>query len=155
MFLCYQEYLSQNRILGNRNCGSKIFSVSALISRQTFSVSWLCLSFDQSFISINMNDTLLQQLCNSDYRETEARCLALDDKVITERLKEANLSVFAHINGGKPINLDSFKTTMGKDWWCGSFSIQKVDNLFYQIWFGPQETTDFVLANGSWNFENN
>lgn len=44
---------------------------------------------------------------------------------------------------------------MGKSWRCGSFSIQRFDDLLYQIYFGTQETVDFVLNNGPWNFENN
>lgn len=43
---------------------------------------------------------------------------------------------------------------MGKVWRCGSFSIHRYDDLFYQIYFGTQETVDFVLTNGPWNFDN-
>lgn len=31
---------------------------------------------------------------------------------------------------------------------------KRLMNLFYQVFFGKQETVDFVLTNGPWNFEN-
>lgn len=56
---------------------------------------------------------------------------------------------------GKAINLDGFKAAMGKSWRCSSFSLQKIDDVFYQAFFGTQETLDFVLSHGPQNFDNN
>lgn len=65
------------------------------------------------------------------------------------------MSVLVHIHDGKAFNLDGFKMAMGRSWRCGSFSIQRLDNVFFQVFFGTQETVDFMTSNGPWNFENN
>lgn len=103
---------------------------------------------------MSMDDTILRRLCNVALGDHENTCLQLDDHDIDEGLKEDALSVFIHIHGGKHINLGGSKSAMGKAWRCGSFSIQRVDDLFYQIYFDTKEMVDFVLHNGPWNFEN-
>lgn len=101
-----------------------------------------------------MDDSIIRRLCNVAL-EDENIFLQLEDPDINEGLKEDDLSVLAHIHGGKSINFEGFKMAMGKAWQCGSFSIQRFDDMFYQIYFGTQETVDFVLNNGPWNFDNN
>lgn len=39
--------------------------------------------------------------------------------------------MLVHIHGGKQIDLEGFKIVIGKAWKCGSFSFQKVDDIFY------------------------
>lgn len=87
--------------------------------------------------------------------DEENNCLQLEDHEIDECLKDDALSVLVHIHGGKSINFEGFKIAMGKAGRCCSFSIQRFDDLFYHIYFGTQETVDFVLNNGPWNFDNN
>lgn len=101
-----------------------------------------------------MDESILQRLNNVDLQADEVACVVLDNQDIDEGLKEADLSVWVHLPGGKQLNLEGFKVAMGKAWQCGSFSIQKIDDRFYQVFFGTQETVDFVLNQGPWNFEN-
>lgn len=102
-----------------------------------------------------MDDSILQQLINVDLQEDESGCLVLDVQDIDDGLKEADLSILAHVHGGKSTHLEGFKGAMGRAWRCGSFSIQRVNDVYYQIFFGTQETVDYVLSQGPWNFENN
>lgn len=101
-----------------------------------------------------MDDSILKRLCSVDLNEQEHGCLALDNQDIIEGVKEDELSVLIHIPEGKPFNFEAFKIAMGKSWHCGSFSMQRFDEAFYQVFFGTQDTVDFVLTNGPWNFEN-
>lgn len=102
-----------------------------------------------------MDDTIVRRLGNVILEEDEINCLQLWDRDIDEGLKEDALSVLVHVYGGKLINFDGLKMAMGKSWRCRSFSIQRFDDLFYQIYFGTQDIVDFVLNNCPWNFENN
>lgn len=77
------------------------------------------------------------------------------DQDITDGLKEEDLSVLVHLHGGKSPNLEGFKTAMGQAWRCGSFFMQRLDDQYYQIFYGTQDTMDYVLSNGPWNFKNN
>lgn len=79
----------------------------------------------------------------------------LDDPDLTEGIKEGELSVLIHIHGGKSFKFDGFKLAMGRSWHCGSFSIQRLDDMFFQVFFSTQETVDFALSNGLWNFDKN
>lgn len=107
------------------------------------------------FLFAIMDETILDRLSNVDLHEEESGCIVLDDQDIQAGLQEADLSVLAHISGDRLLHLEGFKSAMGNAWKCGSFSMQRVDTVFYQIFFGTQDTVDFVLSNGPWNFENN
>lgn len=87
--------------------------------------------------------------------EDEGGCLTLADEDIIEGLKEEDLSVLAHLHGGKSPNLEGLKTTMGRVRCCGSFSMQQLDDNYYQIFSSVVDTVDYVLSNEPWNFENN
>lgn len=101
-----------------------------------------------SFLGWIRDDEILKKLSNVELHAAETTCLLLDDPDIQEGIQEDDLSVFIHLNGGRSFNLDGFKQAMGRSWRCGSFSLQRVNDLFFQIFFGTQETVDFVLANG-------
>lgn len=74
-----------------------------------------------------MDDFILHRLSNVDLQEEEVGCLILDAQDVDDGLKEVYLSILAHIHGDWDVHLEGFKTTMGKAWKCGSFSIQRVD----------------------------
>lgn len=101
-----------------------------------------------------MDESILRKLSSVELHEDERTCLRIDEPDIQEGLHEDALSILAHLHGGKPFNLTVFKTAMGRAWRCGSFSIQRFDDQFFQVFFGTQETVEFVLSQGPWNFEN-
>ena len=43
---------------------------------------------------------------------------------------------------------------MSKVWCCG-FDIQKIDEHFFQLFFGSDDIVNHALTAGPWNFENN
>lgn len=133
---------------------SLISTSLALCSRVWFSFVLTLLFFPSSCLLIAMDDSVIQCLCNVVLHEDENTCLHLDAGDIDEGLKEDALSVLVHITAGKLLNFEGFKAAMGKAWRCGSFSIQHFDEVYYQIFFGTQETVDFALNFGPWNFEN-
>lgn len=60
-----------------------------------------------------MDDSILQCLSNVDLQEEEYGCIVLDDQDIDDGLQEVDLSILAHIHGGRSINLEGFKETTG------------------------------------------
>lgn len=44
---------------------------------------------------------------------------------------------------------------MSKAWIFGDFTIIKIDEIFYQLFFIIQDVVDYVLNQGPWNFDNN
>lgn len=80
--------------------------------------------------------------------EGEAGCLSLESGDIREGLQEDDLSVLVWIHGGKSFHMEGFKTTMERSWHCGSFSIQRYDATFFQVFFALAETLEYVLHNG-------
>lgn len=99
-----------------------------------------------------MDNLILKCLCEVALHESESDNLLLDDSNIGEGIKEEDLSVFIHVCGNTSFNLEGFKTAMGKSWCCGSFSIQRFNEDFFQGFFGTQEIMDFALNHG--RFEN-
>lgn len=87
-------------------------------------------------------------------QEGEHSNVLLDDQDITEGLQEDELSVLIHLFSGKAFNFEGFKTAMGRAWRCGSFSIQRVDEQYYKIFFETGESVNFALKYRPWNFEN-
>lgn len=100
-----------------------------------------------------MDDAILSKLSTVELNETESVCLLLDDPDILEGIQEDDLSVFIHLYGCPSFNFDGFRKAMGRSWRCGSFSIQRFNDLFFKVFFDNQDTVDFVLSNGPWNFE--
>lgn len=101
-----------------------------------------------------MDESILQRLNTFDLGGEEFGRLDSDSEDICEGLLEHDLSVVARVHGGKKFNVDGFKVAMRRAWRCGSFSLQRMADDMFQIFFGTQDTVDFVLSNGSWSFEN-
>lgn len=81
--------------------------------------------------------------------------MILEEEDITEGLHVESLSIVACLHTGHLLNLDGFKTAVGKAWQCSLFSMQCLDDQLYQIFFALQEKVYYVLHNGPSNFENN
>lgn len=97
-----------------------------------------------------MDDSIFKRLCSVALTDHDRGCIAVEDRDISEGLLEYELSVLIHLPSGQDINFAGFKSAIGRSWRCGSFSLQRVDETFYQVFFGTSDTVNFVLENGPW-----
>lgn len=96
----------------------------------------------------------MSRLENVALRDFECDSVDVAEQDLADGIKERELSVFLHLHGFKSVTMDGFKVAMSRAWRCDPFSMQKIDDTFYQVFLGNQETVDFVLTHGPWNFEN-
>ena len=101
-----------------------------------------------------MDVVTLEQLAQFLIGDSEAPLIQLNPDDVRTGLQECRSSIVGCMFGGKEINFNGFKAAMVKVWKCGNFELQKLDEHFFQVFFGTDELVEYVLQSGPWNFDN-
>ena len=101
-----------------------------------------------------MDHELAKKLESFSLNTEETTPIDIVDDDLTFGVAECKMSLYAIIKGTGTIHPQGFKTAMGKAWKCGSFNIQSLQDNIFQLFFGSDETVQYVLTEGPWNYEN-
>ena len=100
-----------------------------------------------------MDGEIINKLNNVSLSESESSFVDVGEEDLRTARNECEQSCYALIAGESTINTYRFRMAMGRAWNCHSFTMQKVDEHIWQIFFGSAETVKHALENGPWNFE--
>lgn len=125
----------------------RVLMVTWFFGRYSELENWGCWC---GFLHYGWDNSQKTNHCTLNEDETDSTLI--EDHDLNDSLKEDKLSSYTCM--GNHIHLKGFKIIMGKVWRCRSFSIKKHDEFFYRVFFGIDETVEFVVDSGPWNFKN-
>ena len=97
---------------------------------------------------------MLEQLESFSIGDQEVPLIPLDATDVRVGINKCRCNLIRCMLGGKEVNFTGFKAAMTKVWKCGSFDIQKLDEHFFQLFFGYDDIVEHIFSVGPWNFEN-